>query len=109
VTGPLFPLRYVRGNVLVGRGGEAAALYRLGMVGYPFLPAGEKWRWLRRLERFAATVGADFSLYRVNRSWAVDDYLAQAEALFDGRGQDREAFRVCPMFCVWCGVIDITV
>lgn len=92
MSGRLFPLRYVRGNVLVGRGGEAGAIYRLGMIGYPFLPAGEKWRWLRTLERFAATVGADFSLYRVNRSLSVDDYLATAARRLDTRGQDRDAF-----------------
>jgi hypothetical protein len=91
-AGGLFPLRYVRGNVLVGRGGEAGAIYRLGMIGYPFLPAAEKWRWLRTLERFAATVGADFSLYRVNRSLSVDDYLASAGQRLDERGQDRDAF-----------------
>jgi len=88
----VFPLRYVRGNVLIGRGGEAGAIYRLGMVGYPFLPAGEKWRWLRTLERFAATVGGDFSLYRVNRSLSVDDYLADAAQRLDERGQDRENY-----------------
>jgi hypothetical protein len=92
MSGRLFPLRYVRGNVLVGRGGEAGAIYRLGMIGYPFLPAGEKWRWLRTLERFAATVGADFSLYRVNRSLSVDDYLASASRRLDARGQDRDVF-----------------
>ncbi|MEX1142879.1 MAG: ATP-binding protein [Thermoleophilaceae bacterium] len=92
-AGGLFALRYVRGNVLVGRGGEAGAIYRLGMVGYPFLPAAEKWRWLRTLERFAATVGADFSLYRVSRSWAVGDYVASAERRLDARGQDPAAFR----------------
>lgn len=92
-AGGLFALRYVRGNVLIGRGGEAGAIYRLGMIGYPFLPAAEKWRWLRTLERFAATVGADFSLYRVSRSLSVDDYLASAGQRFDERGQDRDAFR----------------
>jgi hypothetical protein len=93
MSGPLFPLRYVRGNLLVGAGGEAGAIYRLGTVGYPFLPAGEKWRWLRTLERFAATVGADFSLYRVSRSWSVDDYLADAQRRLDERGQDQAAYR----------------
>lgn len=93
MSGRLFPLRYVRGNVLVGRGGEAGAIYRLGMVGYPYLPAAEKWRWLRTLERFAATVGADFSLYRVSRSWSVEDYVASAEGRLDERGQDRDAYR----------------
>jgi hypothetical protein len=89
----LFSLRYVRGNVLVGRGGEAGAIYRVGMVGYPFLPVAEKWRWLGVLERFATTVGADFSLYRVNRSWAVEDYVADAERGLDERGADADAYR----------------
>jgi hypothetical protein len=88
-----FPLRYVRANLLIGPGGERSAVYRLGMVAYPFLPNGEKWRWLRTLERFAALVGADFSLYRVNRAYPADRYLQDTTVLLDGRMQDLEAFR----------------
>jgi len=66
VTG--FPLRYARRNVLIGPGGEAAALYRAAPVSYPFLPVAEKWALLHRLERFGHLVGADFSLWRVRRS-----------------------------------------
>lgn len=44
-----------------------ACLYRLATVSYPFLPTIEEWRWLHRLERLATVVGADFSIYRVNR------------------------------------------
>ncbi len=33
-----FPLRYARRNVLIGPGGEAAALYRADTIAYPFLP-----------------------------------------------------------------------
>lgn len=87
-----FPLRYVRANVLFGHGGEAAAVYRLGTVAYPFLPAGEKWRQLRLLERWAAIVGADFSLYRVARAFPADQYAAATAGLLDERGQSREAF-----------------
>lgn len=87
-----FPLRYVRANVLIGPGGERAAVYRLAMVAYPFLPAAEKWRWLRTLERFAALVGADFSLYRVNRAYPADRYVAETMALLDARAQDPDAF-----------------
>ncbi|NLT05169.1 MAG: hypothetical protein GXY03_02545 [Solirubrobacterales bacterium] len=87
-----FRLRFARRNVLIGPGGEAAALYRLGMVAYPFLAAGEKWRWLRTLERLATTVAADFSLYRVNRAYPAGRYLPDTLGLFDPRGQDREAF-----------------
>ena len=49
-----FPLRYARANVLVGPGGEAAALYRVGTLSYPCLPAQEKWGLLHRLERLVA-------------------------------------------------------
>lgn len=87
-----FPLRYVRANVLFGQGGERAAVYRLATIAYPFLPAGEKWRWLRTLERFAALVGADFSIYRVNRAFPADRYVADTAVLLDQRTQDREAF-----------------
>lgn len=90
--GPLFPLRFARQNVLIGAGGEAAALYRLGTVAYPFLPAAEKWRWLRTLERLATVAGADFSLYRVNRAYPADRYVADTLGLLDGRDQDRTAF-----------------
>ncbi|HST38788.1 MAG TPA: ATP-binding protein [Conexibacter sp.] len=87
-----FPLRYVRQNVLIGRGGEAAAVFRLGMVAYPFLPAAEKWRQLHLLERWATLVGADFSLYRVTRAWPADRYAAETIGLLDERVQRRQAF-----------------
>lgn len=87
-----FPLRYVRANMLLGPGGERAALYRLEMVAYPFLPAVEKWRWLRVLERLATLVGADFSLYRVNRAFPADVYVEDTIGLLDGRAQDANAF-----------------
>lgn len=87
-----FPLRYVRANVLVGQGGEHAAVYKLATVAYPFLPAAEKWRWLRTLERFAALVGSDFSIYRVPRAFPADRYVQDTAALLDPREQDQEAF-----------------
>ena len=37
-----FPLRYARRNVLIGPGGEAAALYRADTVAYPFLPTARE-------------------------------------------------------------------
>jgi hypothetical protein len=88
-----FPLRYARANLLVGRGGEAAALYRLAPVAYPYLPVADKWLVLRRLERFAHVVGADFSLWRVNRAYPADRYAAELEALADPRHADREGWR----------------
>jgi hypothetical protein len=88
-----FPLRYARANLLVGSGGEAAALYRLAPVAYPYLPVADKWLVLRRLERFAHVVGADFSLWRVQRAYPAERYAAELEALADRRHADREGWR----------------
>jgi AAA-like domain len=88
-----FPLRYARANLLVGPAGEAAALYRLATVAYPFLPAFGKWLVLRRLERFAQVVGADFSLWRVQRAYPTERYAAELAPLADRRHADPRAWR----------------
>lgn len=88
-----FPLRYAHGNVLVGRGGEAAGLYRLGMTSYPYLPTGEKWALQGRLQRLAHTIAADFSLWRVNRAYPADRYVQHTVGLLDGRHQDSRAWQ----------------
>lgn len=88
-----FPLRYARGNLLLGRGGEAAALYRLSLVSYPHLPVADKWLWQRRLERLTYVVGADFSLWRVQRAYPAERYATELDGLLDERGQDRAAWR----------------
>ncbi len=88
-----FPLRYAKGNVLLGRGGEAAGLYRLAMSSYPFLPTGEKWALQRRLQRLAHTISADFSLWRVNRAYPAERYVAHTAGLLDGRHQDPQAWQ----------------
>lgn len=87
-----FPLRYAHGNVLIGRGGETAGLYRLGMTSYPYLPTGEKWALQHRLQRAAHTIGADFSLWRVNRAYPADRYVQHTTGLLDDRHQDRQAW-----------------
>lgn len=87
-----FPLRYVRANMLLGPGAERAAVYRLRTIAYPFLPAAEKWRWLRTLERFASLIAADFSIYRVNRAFPAARYVEDTATLLDPRTQDRDAF-----------------
>jgi hypothetical protein len=92
VTGT-FPLRYAHGNVLLGRGGEAAGLYRLGMSTYPFLPTGGKWALARRLQRLAHTISADFSLWRVNRAYPAQRYVERTAGLLDDRHQDPQAWR----------------
>ncbi len=83
-----FPLRYARQNVLIGPGGEAAALYRAEPVSYPFLPVAEKWALLHRIERFGHLVGADFSLWRVQRSYPAERYGAELAGAVDARHAD---------------------
>ena len=88
-----FPLRYARRNVLIGPGGEAAALYRADTVAYPFLPAREKWALLHRLERFAHLAGADFSIWRVQRAYPAERYADELADLADPRHADAEGWR----------------
>lgn len=89
-----FPLRYAKGNVLLGRGGEAAGLYRLAMTSYPYLPTGEKWALQRRLQRLAHTISADFSLWRVNRAYPAERYVQHTAGLLDGRHQDPQVWQM---------------
>jgi hypothetical protein len=88
-----FPLRYVRRNILVGPTGEAAALYRADTVAYPFLPTSQKWALLHRLERFAHLAGADFTLWRVQRSFPAERYPAELADLLDADHGDPEGWR----------------
>jgi hypothetical protein len=88
-----FPLRYARRNVLIGPGGEAAALYRAEPVSYPFLPIAEKWALLHRLERFGHLVGADFSIWRVQRSYPAERYAAELAGTADPDHADPEGWR----------------
>jgi len=88
-----FPLRYARANLLLGHGGEAAALYRLGTFPYPFASEARKWGLLERLERLAHLIGADFSLYRVCRAYPAERYVAELEAGFDRAHADPEAWQ----------------
>jgi AAA-like domain len=88
-----FPLRYARRNVLIGPGGEAAALYRAGTVSYPFLPVAGKWGLLRRIERFGHLVGADFSIWRVQRAYPAERYAHELERTADPRHADPKAWR----------------
>jgi AAA-like domain len=88
-----FPLRYARRNILIGPGGEAAALYRAETVAYPFLAASQKWALLHRLERFAHLAGADFALWRVQRSFPAERYPAELADLLDPDHGDAEGWR----------------
>ncbi len=80
-----FPLRYARRNLLVGPGGEAAALYRVETASYPFLSAAEKWALLRRLERSLTVLGADVSIWRVTRAYPAERYAEELASLADRR------------------------
>jgi hypothetical protein len=91
VTG--FPLRYARRNVLIGPGGEAAALYRARAVSYTFLPEAGKRGLLGRLERFGHLVGADFSIWRVARAHPAGRYTAELARAADPDHADRKAWR----------------
>lgn len=88
-----FTLRYAHGNLLLGRGSEAAGLYRLPTTAYPYLPAAGKWALQRRLQRLAHVIAADFSLWRVNRAFPAEHYVAQTAGLLDERHQNPEAWR----------------
>ncbi|MBA3867106.1 MAG: ATP-binding protein [Solirubrobacterales bacterium] len=88
-----FPLRYVRQNVLIGPGGEAAALYRARTLSYPWLPAAEKWALLHRLEHLVSLLGADLSLWRVARSYPADRYASELAWLADPRHADADRWR----------------
>jgi hypothetical protein len=87
-----FPLRYARRNVLIGPGGEAAALYRAQTVSYPFLPAAEKWGLLRRLERFGHQARADFSIWRAQRAYPAERYADGLAGTADPRHADPDAW-----------------
>ncbi|MBA2555744.1 MAG: ATP-binding protein [Chloroflexi bacterium] len=90
-----FPLRYVRRNILFGRQpNDVAALYRLPMISYPFMPDDDKKAWLTQMAGLAFTVQADFSLWRVNREYPAARYPAQVAGLLDGRYADRDAWRM---------------
>jgi AAA-like domain len=88
-----FPLRYARRNILIGPGGEAAALYRADTIAFPFLPTSQKWSLLHRLERFAHLAGADFAVWRVQRSYPADRYPDELADLLDEDHGDPEGWR----------------
>lgn len=88
-----FPLRYARRNVLIGAGGQAAAFYRAETTSYPFASVADKWALLRRIERFAHLVGADFSIWRVNRAYPAERYAEGLAESANSRHADPNAWR----------------
>lgn len=88
-----FPLRYASANVLIGPGGEAAALYRARPFPYPLASGAQKWGLLGRLERFAQLIGADFSLWRVCRAYPAERYAQDLAGEADPQHADAEGWR----------------
>jgi len=88
-----FPLRYATGNILMGPSGEAAGLYRLDTTAYPYLPLPDKQALAARLVRFAHVVAADFSIWRVQRTYPADRYVTELEAVADERHADFDGWR----------------
>jgi hypothetical protein len=87
------PLRYARGNVLFGRRGEASSLFRLPEVSYALLPDEDKWSWLWAMASLALRAQTDFSIWRVQRRYPAEQYVAQAVDLVDERYQNPAAWR----------------
>lgn len=87
------PLRYARGNVVFGRAGQAAAVYRLPSVSYALLPDSDKWGWLWTMASIAIGAKADLSIWRVQRRWPADAYVEQAVGLVDSRFADAARWR----------------
>jgi hypothetical protein len=87
-----FPVRLVHGNLMFGPREQVAALYRLSMVSYPFLPTGDKWALAGRLERLAQTIAADFSVWRITRAYPAEEYVSSTRGLLDPRHQQPAAW-----------------
>jgi len=87
------PLRYARENVIFGADGRAAAMYRLPTVSYALLPDEAKHAWKWTVAGLVLAAQADVSIYRVQRRWPTEGYVAQAEGLVDAQYQDPGAWR----------------
>ena len=82
------PLRYARDNIIFGGDGQAAAMYRLPTVSYALLPDSDKHAWKWTVASLVLAAQADVSIYRVQRRWPTEDYVAQAAGLVDPQYQD---------------------
>lgn len=80
------PLTFAWGNLVWGQDADDAwALYRVGTESYPGMSPAGKRDLLGALSGFAFSIGADFQLLRVSRSWSVDDYREAVQSLADDR------------------------
>lgn len=85
-------LRYADGHILYGQGGGVSALYRIETVSYPYLGERRQEEWFWRLWRFAYGIEANFSLWRVCRTYPADRYRPENLGLLDIRHQHPEAW-----------------
>lgn len=75
------PLSFARGNLIWGADlDDAWALYSVATDAYAGLTASGKRDLLSAVAGFAFSIGADFQLLRVSRSWSVERYCEGAVA-----------------------------
>ena len=84
------PIRFAHRNLVFGETErDAFAVYRLEMESYGGLTDAQKIDLLATVAACAYGLGADFSLLRVSRSWAIDDYVSRARTGLDARYGDK--------------------
>jgi hypothetical protein len=80
------PISFIYRNVVFGAGADDAwAVYRLATRSYAGLAATRKTEVLSMLASFAYSLEADFTLLRVARPWAVENYVTGVTAAVDRR------------------------
>lgn len=88
------PIRFAHRNLVFGETArDAYAVYRLELESYGGLTNAQKIDLLATVAAFAYGLGADFSLLRVSRTWAVDEYVARAQAGLDRRHGDERRWQ----------------
>jgi hypothetical protein len=86
------PHYFFWGNLVLRTPREAWAVYELEGQSYPGLSDGRKIEVGERLEALAYTVGSDFQILRVSRSFDADAYVQRALGTLDARHGQRERF-----------------
>lgn len=88
------PLSFARGNLIWGADlDDAWALYRVATDAYAGLTASGKRDLLGALAGFAFSVGADFQLLRVSRSWSSATYGTASVSSGAGWAHERDLDR----------------
>jgi hypothetical protein len=85
---PDLPLQSVSGNVIV-TDGQPAGVYRVDTKSFEFLSDAEKERLWAKLSWWFLQVEANFSIYRVCRSYPSERYVANTVSMIDERFADR--------------------